>query len=355
MKTITKTTFSDPTLEDRINSLSIELPQKVIIAAKLWGQKNLPLPVGDSLKSYFEKFFYEGQQLIDFNNSRLQFHMTGFEVSEIDRQTAEEHNRINIESARIEEALIPIDAELDRTAPPNIRRRVRIAWWIIIVVSLFDAIGTFSVFQAWQYALLPSLIMGALFGAVLIAVSHLTPFFIKKGRTPREQRIIALVILVFLIAMFSLFAITRSATLVVPHSGVIIPTALITIAFILMSTLLFATAVGAYLKYMPSKAEREAQAAYDKKVERAEKLRQELAQLESARQEATLHKMTVRFSNASILSYGNSVEHRVIHLIKAEYANFKTKLLSYRTDGAVPNWYHEPFPFTFNRYFHSID
>jgi len=355
MKTIetTRKRFSNASLEALLNTAFETLLSHIKLKAEQLGRSNLPRLINDSMKSYWEAWHHEYQALIDTINTTLQCQVTCFEVVENDRLATDTIRDLEHKLSDAEHESIPIENEVKNTTPPNNRRSILKARICICLVACFDTLLNCKYFQLLGNTYAEAVGIGIFFAAVLVIFAHLTPKIILRfGKTVRQQKIIATLILAFMTVVFWFLACLRSDYLNANGtSGVHYSPWFFTI----LSLFLFAVAVFAYLFLMPSKADTEAIERYNSLVARQQHCNCTISDLTAQINTARKAKSDFRVDNSSIVLYGNMLEKQAINQAKKGYATMKDELLRFRTDHAKPDCFDDEYPFNFNRNFDQID
>jgi hypothetical protein len=355
MEQLIKTRFTDPEWEKSLKIAFEQITQEIELSGETNGKLNFPLPVGDTMNVYFAPFFYLGQQLIDENNSRYQYQTTCYEVSEHEQAAAVEVRGIDNEINRVRSALIPVNCELKNLLPPDTRKKIIKTRLEILAVCVLDAVMVITVYTAYGYSLIESILMGILFGVFLSLLAHVTPFYINKGKTTLQKRIIAGSFLMALTVLFAFFSFTRAKLFATINHQNPIGANASPWPFVIMSDLAFIVAVGLYLKGMPNKAERETAKRYEQLVSERNRLEAKEDALQQQKKTIARYNLQRRVSNGSEIVYARSTEQRIVHFILQEYGHWKNVDLRYRTDHQRPDCYNHLFPFQFKLYFNNVN
>ncbi|QKJ32469.1 hypothetical protein HQ865_22785 [Mucilaginibacter mali] len=324
----------------------------VRISAKQLGKRGLPMARGDSMKPYFEPFFFEYQRLLDLNNAELACEVARFEVMEHDAQADRDIAGLEQDLADAEREFGQAEHEVQNTPAPAGRHAALRRRLCLFVVAVFDTLLNAQYFQMLGYSYLEAAGLGSCFAGVLLIFSGFVPRLVRLGGTARQRRLIAAGILVFMAAIFSYLAQLRADFANAAHGTHFSPW-----FFTLLSLFLFATAVCAHCFLTPSRADREAAERYDALLGRERKAK--AAKEDIARQLAAtrLAKSGLRVANSAVIHGGAMLEAQLISAARHAFAVLREEALRYRTGPGRPDCCDADFDscFAFHRYFPKID
>jgi len=352
------TRYHNDAIETLRKSSFDEISGKAKIDAERLASNNLPRQSGDRMPSYVEEPHLGYQALMDKVNAEVQFKTTCGEVAEkqkfCDRRTHDLQNKL----AEAKEKKVQMDTKRKKVSYPVYLIRLILAHLSIMLISLFEGMLSVPVYEIWGFNLVEAILMGSLFATVLAIFAHTFLSIVSLGKTIWQRRLIALGLLSLLTAMFTYMAITRAEYLSSLANANAVDSLNIhfsPLPFIFTSILLFLVAVAVHHFYMPTQEQKDAMCAYMQLNKERKAIDAEITIIEANIETLQQENSDLRNTNASMLVYGSMLEELIMNNAKRCYALWKKHNLMHRPDHCKPDCFNEPYPFTFNTNFHSIN
>lgn len=347
----TSNNYQNPKLEKDVSNGLEDLTEKVKIITEQMASQNLPLVHGDSMQSHFEEFQHEYQHLIDTVNKELQFQTTSQQVQQSKLLSGKEIQTSENKLAEARTKQLVANTRLKNTPCLMHPKRALIVTIIIGLVCLGEGLFTIPVFEAWQFNFIESFIAALGLAGILTVFAHIIPRLIALGKTIWQKRLIALVILIFVLSLFIFLSIARSNYIksVGEANGVHLEVSMW--PFIFGSMLFLVVSIGIYYFYMPTKEEKQSLKEYAEAKKHKRACDKEVARIERDIIQTGQKHTTIIISGTSEFYFGQSLEHMIINSANKAYSLYKRYNLIYRKDGLRPDCFDQPYPFIFITYF----
>jgi cell division protein FtsB len=350
--------YQNPALEAYLKSSFAEINGNAKIDAERLASKNLPRPSADRMPSYVEESHLSHQALMDKVNAEVQFKTTCGEVAEKQKSCDQKTHELRNKLAAAKEKKVQVDSKCKNVSYPVYLLRLILAELAIILISLFEGILSIPVYEIWGFNLVESILMGGLFATVLAIFAQTFLDIVNLGKTVWQRRLIAFGLLSLLTGMFTYMAIARADYLSSLANANAVDSLNIhfsPLPFIFTSILLFIVAVAVHHFYMPTQEQKDAIREYKRLQKEKKAIDGEIEKIDADIKTEEKENSDLRTTNASMLVYGSMLEEMIKNNAKSCYALWKKHNLMHRPDHSKPDCFNEPYPFTFNTNFHSVN
>ena len=322
-----------------------------------YAEKGEPSLENEDIRPYFEEFRLQYQELIIIENDSLQ--TNNLEANRIkDTQQAENDiAELQNQLTSAKEDQLRKDGETPALKAPFPLIRLYLAWSAVSLLSLFEGLINRPSFSAWGYAVLEAVVMSIAFAGLLAVFAHSFERIVKKGKTVRQQLVIAIALIVFLIIIFWSLADVRAkylATVVAENTGDN-TTTFSPVPFALLSVFLFIASVLICHFFLPNREHRAAMRDYKQHLKERLNRMDKIARLEAAiaAKESANDEMN-RLHN-SLQEYGAMLEQRIINQAKHGLELWKKHNFLHRSDGRPKSFDNTQYQLEFKTFFHHVN
>ncbi|WP_259071891.1 hypothetical protein HDF24_11465 [Mucilaginibacter sp. X4EP1] len=345
-----------PELEAAIDQKIKLIEQRIPIVSVAYAEKKQPPLSNEDIGPFFKEFHMQYQEVFISINESLQTNNLEANRSKDNEQTkrdiAELQNQLTMAQ---EQALHKGENTARKLKAPFQPVRLYGAWSVVGVLSLYEGLMNRPSFSAWGYNLIEAIGMSIAFAALLAILAHTFERIVRKGKTPWQQRAIAIGLLLFLAIIFWYLAEVRAnylSTVVTENTGA--AASFSPIPFTLLSMLLFIASVATCHFLLPTREQREIMREYQSQREAERKIPNKVTQLEAAIEAKRVANEEMNRMYNSLQEYGAMLEQRIITHAKHGLELWKKHNFLHRTDGR-PKSFDNEYSFEFKTFFHHVN
>jgi len=352
---IKTTRYHKPELDAYVEQQCKEIKQLIAITAPAFAAQSEPPLSSEDLGSYFLEHHLLYQGLIHAANEALQTNNLVLNASSHDKQTATDIAALQNELIAAKEDRLIKEKSLEGAKPPYSKKRFYLAWAVVGLLSLFEGLVNRPSFTAYGYNLAEAFIMSIAFAALLAVYAHSFWRITQKGKTVRQKRIIAIMLLGLLTAVFAYLAVVRAeylSTQAATETGTVIHFS--AIPFTLLSLLLFIASVLVCHFFLPTREQRSAMKEYQKLEHATRNGLADIQRIEQAIKAQEKENEELNKVHNSLQEYGSVLEQRIITYAHHGLALWKKLNLLNRKDGRPKSFDSTEYPLQFKTYFHHV-
>jgi len=356
MKTIEKNLHHKPELDSWVQQNLNEAKKHLALDAENFGIRGKPELLEENIKPYYNENHHFFHGVLNHVAKVLQPAILISEVEESERITARKIQGLNNQFIAEKEKESQCAQSLKGKQAYHSKFKLPIAWLLLSVPLIADAILNRPAFEAFGYSYLESLLISLIVAGGLTVLAHLFERIVNVGKTVWQRRAIAGSLLLIVFVLFYYLSAIRAAILTADAQSSNTSIHFSGLPFALLSLMFFIVALAINRFLFPNAEQRrnmrelqQLQKELAEHIDMRKKIEHEIEALKQAHEE-------LRQTNGSIYVYGCKLEESIIVAAQAGLAQWCKVNMMHRPDNGRPHCFdsHE-YPFHFNRHFKPID
>jgi len=356
MKTIEKSHYFDPRLEEEIKQELQQFHHEVALDGENHGRRGLPTVSEPDVKSYYHGHHISTQKMINTVGMATPKAALIAEVQEDEKQRDSKIQAIENKLHKVKQQLHDAGKKLANLKPAFSKTRLWLSWLAMCLPMLADAIISIPVWETWGFNFIEAAVISLIFAGALVTLAHYFERIVCfLGKTLWQRRIITILLLLLVVSAFYYMADARAEyrTSQLAAQGILVHFK--PIPFALVTTIIFIIALTISKFAFPSRVQREQMEEYTRMKAEHQVLLDDEQKLEHEKADIIQKHEQLKQTNLSILLRAAALEEMIITHAHHGFTEWKRANTMHRPDRLRPNAFNDDqYPFAFNTNFSDI-